>query len=277
MAGQTVQLVMRRGARPGRKAPLRGDRFRIGADASCDWVLKDAYVSPVHTVLERRGGTWTAVNQGVNGTLVNGEPIEGARALAAGDMIQVGAETLLELVAGGATRRERTERKAGAPAEAVPLWQRPAVIAGMAVYLLVIVGLFAFLAGLEGRRDAGLASADVDRAIEGTRAFLAGPALAADGGPETPLDPDADLSHDFHALVAMARAGRDADAEALRERILGRLETEFFQAWQYEQRQEWAAATRRYERVLATVPTLRAPAARLATARIRVLRARGTP
>lgn len=267
----TAALVVRRGARPGRRLKLEGTAFRIGRQEDCDLVLTDGYVSPVHAVVERQGEGWVVRNQGVHATLVNGEPVQGTRVLAAGDVLQVGAETLLELAVAAPSRRARAQ----APAVgARPWWQHPAVLAGIGVYLAAVVGFFVFLAGLDAERDRGLDFDTVGLATASTRDFLLSPEADGDGDARGALDPHADPSHDFHALAALRREGQRSEAERLAGRILQEVEADFFQAWQYEQRGAYALAIARYERILARVPTLRAPVTRLASARIRVLRDR---
>ena len=95
-AKPNATLVGLRGPRKGKKYTLGDAEFRIGREASCEIVLHDDFVAPVHTVIEPRGGLWAAVNRGMNGTLVNGARIEGARTLAPGDQVQIGAEAVFE-------------------------------------------------------------------------------------------------------------------------------------------------------------------------------------
>jgi pSer/pThr/pTyr-binding forkhead associated (FHA) protein len=69
----------------------------IGRGAASDVPLAwDAEVSRVHALLERLGGAWTIVDDGLsrNGTFVNGERIRGRRRLRDGDVIAVGASVL---------------------------------------------------------------------------------------------------------------------------------------------------------------------------------------
>ena len=79
----------------GLRAGLR--RVTIGRGPSNDIPLAwDTEVSRVHAELERLGGEWTLVDDGLsrNGTWVNGERIAGRQRLRDGDVIQVG-QTLL--------------------------------------------------------------------------------------------------------------------------------------------------------------------------------------
>jgi pSer/pThr/pTyr-binding forkhead associated (FHA) protein len=69
------------------------ERLSIGrrpeADISLTW---DTEVSRLHALLERVGGEWTIVDDGMsqNGTWVSGERVHGRRRLSDGDVIQVG-------------------------------------------------------------------------------------------------------------------------------------------------------------------------------------------
>ncbi|MGH2973414.1 MAG: FHA domain-containing protein [Solirubrobacterales bacterium] len=60
-----------------------------GADVSLEW---DGQVSRLHALIERVGGAWTIVDDGLsrNGTFVNGERVRGRRRLEAGDVIASG-------------------------------------------------------------------------------------------------------------------------------------------------------------------------------------------
>jgi len=61
-----------------------------GADIALEW---DGQVSRLHALIERVGGAWTIVDDGLsrNGTFVNGERVSGRRRLNAGDVIASGA------------------------------------------------------------------------------------------------------------------------------------------------------------------------------------------
>jgi pSer/pThr/pTyr-binding forkhead associated (FHA) protein len=61
-----------------------------GADISLEW---DGQVSRLHALIERVGGGWTIVDDGLsrNGTFVNGERVSGRRRLSGGDVIASGA------------------------------------------------------------------------------------------------------------------------------------------------------------------------------------------
>jgi pSer/pThr/pTyr-binding forkhead associated (FHA) protein len=73
----------------------------IGRGGSSDVALAwDDEVSRVHAILERVGGEWTVVDDGLsrNGTYIGGERVHGRRRLRDGDVIHVGT-TLLAFVA----------------------------------------------------------------------------------------------------------------------------------------------------------------------------------
>lgn len=79
--------------------PLEGlhDRITIGRrpsnEVALDW---DSEVSRVHAALERTGGEWTVVDDGLshNGTFVGGERVVARRRLRDGDMIAIGGTTI---------------------------------------------------------------------------------------------------------------------------------------------------------------------------------------
>jgi len=79
----------------------------------------DAAVSRVHAALERVGEEWTLVDDGGsrNGSFLNGSRCYGRRRLASGDVIRVGATTLLYLVP---TARQDSDSTAAISSKRVP-------------------------------------------------------------------------------------------------------------------------------------------------------------
>jgi pSer/pThr/pTyr-binding forkhead associated (FHA) protein len=117
----------------------RGDRFLVYRDAEATQVIVDlpadrrlvtvgrggeaeirldfdSEVSRLHAELERAGGEWLVVDDGLskNGTFVNGERVVARRRLRDGDAIRFGA-TLAVFRAPGASAAEETARATGGP------------------------------------------------------------------------------------------------------------------------------------------------------------------
>jgi len=92
------------------------------SDVRLDW---DSEVSRAHAVLERIGGAWTLVDDGLsrNGSFVNGQRVHGRRRLDDGDAIKVG-KTLLVYVATAGEVRTTATTTAGAPPDLSPAQQR---------------------------------------------------------------------------------------------------------------------------------------------------------
>src|SRR4029079_1832377 len=70
----------------------------IGRGPACEIALPwDTEVSRVHAILERAGGHWTLVDDGLsrNGSFVNGHRVHGRTRLADGDEIAIGRTRLL--------------------------------------------------------------------------------------------------------------------------------------------------------------------------------------
>jgi pSer/pThr/pTyr-binding forkhead associated (FHA) protein len=70
----------------------------VGRGPACEIALPwDTEVSRVHAILERAGGHWTLVDDGLsrNGSFVNGQRVRGRRRLADGDELAVGRTRLL--------------------------------------------------------------------------------------------------------------------------------------------------------------------------------------
>jgi pSer/pThr/pTyr-binding forkhead associated (FHA) protein len=80
------------------EALAESERITIGRGAHNGLVLDwDPEVSRTHAQLERVGGDWTLVDDGLsrNGSFVNGERLAGRRRLADGDVVRVGTTSLL--------------------------------------------------------------------------------------------------------------------------------------------------------------------------------------
>jgi pSer/pThr/pTyr-binding forkhead associated (FHA) protein len=77
--------------------------MHVGRGPACEIALTwDGEVSRVHALLERAGGHWTLVDDGLsrNGSYVNGQRVRGRRRLVDGDEIAIG-RTLLAFSSGG--------------------------------------------------------------------------------------------------------------------------------------------------------------------------------
>jgi FHA domain len=96
------------------------DRIAIGRSEEADICVRwDAEVSRLHTLLERVGGEWTIVDDGLsrNGTFLNEVRLSGRHRLADGDRIRVGG-TVLAFVAGVGAGRQQTQASITAVAPA---------------------------------------------------------------------------------------------------------------------------------------------------------------
>jgi len=88
-------VLFRDGERRQRIVALTGEPalVHIGRGPACEIALPwDTEVSRVHAILERAGGHWTLVDDGLsrNGSYVNGKRVRGRARLADGDVIAVG-------------------------------------------------------------------------------------------------------------------------------------------------------------------------------------------
>jgi predicted component of type VI protein secretion system len=92
----------------------------------------DPQVSRIHAVLERVGGHWTVVDDGLsrNGTYVNGSRLVGRRRLQDGDVLRCGS-VILEFTDPAAATDDETLRAAdgGAPAQGLSPAQRRVLLA----------------------------------------------------------------------------------------------------------------------------------------------------
>jgi pSer/pThr/pTyr-binding forkhead associated (FHA) protein len=96
----------------------RGDALTIGREPESgirlDW---DDEVSRTHALLERVGGAWTLVDDGLsrNGSFVNGQRVHGRRRLGDGDLIKVGRTLLAFVATAGAVRTTETAQSGTPP------------------------------------------------------------------------------------------------------------------------------------------------------------------
>jgi pSer/pThr/pTyr-binding forkhead associated (FHA) protein len=93
-------VIYRDGERRQRIIVLAGEPplVHIGRGPGCEIALEwDTEVSRVHAILERAGGHWTLVDDGLsrNGSFVDGHRVRGRRRLADGDELCVGRTRLL--------------------------------------------------------------------------------------------------------------------------------------------------------------------------------------
>jgi pSer/pThr/pTyr-binding forkhead associated (FHA) protein len=121
-------LLLRDGEGRQRIVDLGGDQrsLSIGRDPSSDVALTwDSEVSRAHALLERVGGAWTLVDDGLsrNGSFVGAERVHGRRRLASGDVIRIGG-TLLAFAAGTAGEPGAAETRPQAPAPELSPAQR---------------------------------------------------------------------------------------------------------------------------------------------------------
>jgi pSer/pThr/pTyr-binding forkhead associated (FHA) protein len=105
---------------------LAGPPLSVGRDAASDIPLEwDTEVSRAHAMLERIGGAWTLVDDGLsrNGSSVNGRRVRGRCRLDDGDSIHVG-RTQLVFVAGPANTQTTATSHRGSPPVLSPAQQR---------------------------------------------------------------------------------------------------------------------------------------------------------
>jgi pSer/pThr/pTyr-binding forkhead associated (FHA) protein len=103
-----------------------GSALTIGREPDSEVCLGwDSEVSRAHAVLERVGGAWTLIDDGLsrNGSFVNGRRVHGRKRLDDGDAIVVG-RTLIVFVATGGQVRTTVTTTSGRPPALSPAQQR---------------------------------------------------------------------------------------------------------------------------------------------------------
>lgn len=91
-------LLVRSGSLKGQRVHIRVPIVNIGRAEYNDVVLPDDSVSTVHAKLQRREGIWVVVDlESTNGTIVDGERVEGEAPLAPGAIVRFGTiQTIFE-------------------------------------------------------------------------------------------------------------------------------------------------------------------------------------
>jgi pSer/pThr/pTyr-binding forkhead associated (FHA) protein len=88
-------IVIESGPAEGEAAEVTG-QLLVGSDASCDLPIQAPDVAPRHAVARAAGGILTLMDlDAPAGTFINGERLQGTRALAPGDRIRIGESTLV--------------------------------------------------------------------------------------------------------------------------------------------------------------------------------------
>lgn len=131
-AGTPFLLLRREGAQVIQVLPGEG-RLTLGREVSCDLAFVDDHeVSRLHAELERVGGHWVLADHGLsrNGTFLNGERLQGERALHDGDVVRVGASQLVYRAPAEAPARPTAPAAGVTAAESLTTTQR-AVLAAL--------------------------------------------------------------------------------------------------------------------------------------------------
>jgi serine/threonine protein kinase len=99
-------LIMRKGPLPGVRFPL-AERLILGRHRKADVVVQDPSASRRHAAVISRGGNYRLLDLGsTNGTILNGQLIQGEAALEPGDLIQIGQEVFEFVLEDSASRIE---------------------------------------------------------------------------------------------------------------------------------------------------------------------------
>ena len=97
-AKSLASLLVRSGALKGHRVHVKVPIVNIGRSEYNDIVLPDDSLSTVHPKLQRRDGIWVLVDlDSTNGTIVDGEPVDGEAPLAPGAIVRFGTiQTIFE-------------------------------------------------------------------------------------------------------------------------------------------------------------------------------------
>lgn len=259
-AENITKLVGKAGKVKGREYVLKKDHFTIGAGSKCNLVIKGEYVSDLHASIQRRDdGVWVISNHSVNSTLVNRAAVD-SKPLLPGDAIQIGAQALLTFeVEEPKKSRSKTAKTKSGKSEGKGLFQRPGIVAGLSLYLVVMLGGAIFLSGLSKRDDGGLSPERVKQSAEQTRAYL------SNAEPEAGVAAaglSADAAGDYY--VFLSKKSKGETDERLLDHILDQANEHLTRAWHLESVKRYQAAIDAYLMVVETIPDIRAPISQLA-------------
>lgn len=108
-----LKLILAKGKPKGKEIAIDQQPSVIGRDPQCEVVIGSGKVSRKHCRIEIEGDKAFVVDEGSrNGTFVNGQKVEGRRALKAGDKVVVGPMGFIVQIDGS--------RGAGGPAAGEP-------------------------------------------------------------------------------------------------------------------------------------------------------------
>ena len=266
------RLRVLKGENPGRDLAVSASPFTIGSDAQCDLILSDASVRPQHAVLEEEGeGHWTLRNLGPRGVLVNQNPVS-STLLGDGDLIQIGAATLLSFHLAEATAK--TPAAAGTPAS--PPAVNPVLLAvfGVVVTLSVALLILAPRSKSTGDDPDALTPTLMAELLQETRDCLLGDDLLKGyRAPMTRVEKSSDPAVLFYTLIALRQRGMDTAkvTEWVDQQLLHPARNQLTQAWLLESQGRLAEAHQAYQSLSEALPDLRCPATRYATYRQTVL------
>src|SRR4051812_24701408 len=93
--GNSPRVWVNESGDPPRSVTLPEGRTLVGRGEDCDVRIEDEAVSADHFEISRRGSSLLATDLGSrNGTLLNGDPLEGTRRLRNGDVLVAGSVRL---------------------------------------------------------------------------------------------------------------------------------------------------------------------------------------
>jgi hypothetical protein len=310
-------LRVEKGDGRGQVHAFTGRSVRIGRKAPCELVLRVDSVSSHHATIRYEGSSFVLVDErSANGTFVNGDRVFSPTQLNDGDVVGLGPDVDLRYQAGlagvavraGAPPKGKSESVTSGVVEM--LRQRPALAAGLGVYLVAILVAAVYLS-VGSTRSGPISRKGAEELVRRTGRFLAdGPlerlesARGTCGHVETALaagrriqeTDDEDPAVHFVAVTRYREALQSCGFASLREyksapdggapvlaelataieaavdRTMTELRDALFASWRAERQGQRKEARRSYERVLVIVPEERAPSYRFALARLRALR-----
>ena len=120
MAGLIKSILLKDDSGKERIVPLDQPVITIGREPTCTIQLESPYVSRQHARLEQRADAVVLVDLGSrNGSLLNGERVQGTVTLAPGDVVTI-ADVTLECLADAAEEGRTRTMAVKRPASAVP-------------------------------------------------------------------------------------------------------------------------------------------------------------
>lgn len=291
-----MMLVVEAGKSKGKKITLKKSEYALGSERKCNVRLTGDFVSPLHAVLKLRDeDQWVIQNRSPNQTLVNNQVVD-TKPLVVGDSIQIGASNLLrfDVVSKKPSKDTKLDDGGDKTSALAALMKKPAVLAGLVFYVVLLVVVFSLLSGKSDEIDpSNWNRARIGFAINESTEYLIGapleiakqdegesakPTVQADSEPsaeevtekEAVEKVDENISYDE---ILRLRAAPDLEDQGQLQKmtisLMADVSAKLEHTWHLEQQGRWRDVITSYNNVLNLVPDINLPITKMVVERKR--------